>query len=166
MILEAEARVHQPQEFLDKVKSISVELGINPDWLMGIMWNESRFNQTVCNSIGAGGLIGFLPSTAKGLKITVDQLVKMTGVEQLEYVKKFYLGWGGKLKQVKCFMDLYSLTFYSTGVGQPDTYSFPKWITACNSSLDLNKDGYITMGEWKTFIRKQLPKNTLKILGL
>ncbi|MCY7282011.1 MAG: DUF2272 domain-containing protein, partial [Cyanobacteria bacterium CAN_BIN43] len=49
--------------FINKVRSISAAFVINPDWLMALMNHESGLNHRIQNSIGATGLIQFMPST-------------------------------------------------------------------------------------------------------
>ena len=63
-------------EFLVKVYDISKELGINPDYLMGVMAFESWIDPTSVNSAGATGLIQFMPSTAKDLGTSTEELKK------------------------------------------------------------------------------------------
>jgi hypothetical protein len=57
----------------------------------------------------ATGIIQFMPRTAKGLNTTTQALYKMTNVQQLDYVYKYFLPAKGKLKS---FEDLYLYTFY------------------------------------------------------
>ena len=58
---------HVTPEFKDKVVEISKKLQIEPDDLMAVMAFESGIDPTTTNSIGATGLIQFMPSTAKEL---------------------------------------------------------------------------------------------------
>lgn len=72
---------HVSIEFKEKVVDIADKLEMNPDDLMGIMAFESWLDPSTVNSIGATGLIQFLPSTAKELGTTTDELVKMSAIE-------------------------------------------------------------------------------------
>ena len=75
------------EEFTEKVASICSQLNIKPDWLMFVMWFESKLNPQAVNPIsGATGLIQFMPSTARGLGTTTDVLRHMKNVKQLDYV--------------------------------------------------------------------------------
>lgn len=98
------------KEFEQKVKEISSRLKVNPNWLMFLMWFETArtMNHTTTNSIGATGLIQFLPSTAKGLGTTTKELREMSNVEQLEYVYKHLRPFTGKYRD---FVDLYMAIF-------------------------------------------------------
>ena len=71
------------------MEDICCELQIRPNWLMFVMYFESRLNHRAVNRIsGATGLIQFMPSTARGLGTTTDALFNMSNVDQLYYVKK------------------------------------------------------------------------------
>ena len=117
---------------------------------MAVMAFESWLDPTTTNSIGATGLIQFLPSTAKELGTTTDALRKMSAVEQLDYVYGYLKPVSGKMKTVG---DIYaSILFgkYSGVIGKPDSH--PVWKKGSNeyrdnAPLDINKDGVITKGE-------------------
>jgi hypothetical protein len=114
----------------EKVIDVSNRLGIDPDWLMLVMNSESGINaQAVNKQTGdssdpytrsanrATGLIQFMPLTAKGLGTTTQKLFKMSMVDQLEYVYKYFKP---KAYDYTSFHDLYLYTFFPIAVGQPD----------------------------------------------
>ena len=106
----------------EKVESITKKLGVGFNDLIVIMNAESAgtFNPSVKNPTGgATGLIQFMPSTAKYLGTTTDALSKMTILQQLDYVEKFFLSYKMKLKNV---YDLYGVTFFPVLVGKPQTW--------------------------------------------
>ena len=151
--------------FLNKVKKISESLGIEPNWLMGVMMHESGLNHKAVNQMGgATGLIQFMPATARGLNTTVEALKQMSNVAQLDYVKKYYIPYRGKIKG---FEDLYLVNFFPISLGKPDNWVFQskrlsaETIAKYNPSLDLNNDKMITIGEFKKAIRKRIPKEIL-----
>ena len=155
------------QAFLEKVKQISAKLRINPDWLMVVMYAESRLNQAAYNSNGgASGLIQFMPSTAKWLGTTTAKLRAMSNVEQLDWVFKYFssLGATGKMKSV---YDLYLVTFFPIALGKPDSWVLESKdlsaykIAVNNKIIDLNKDGKITVGEFKQYVDMYLKKKIL-----
>ena len=78
--------------FKDKVIDICKRLGIaNPNWLMLTIIKESECNPKARNPRGsASGLIQFLDKTAIALGTTIDKIRRMTGVDQLDYVYKYY----------------------------------------------------------------------------
>lgn len=144
-------------EFISKVKEISENLQISPDWLMAIMYHESGLDSTIQNSIGATGLIQFIPSTAKWLKTSPEKLKLMSNVEQLDYVYAYYKPFAGRFKSV---YDLFAYSFMTIAVGKPDDWVFKyKGKTAAeivkqNKIFDTDKNLEITMKEYKAYIRK------------
>jgi len=138
------------EAFVWKVIQIANELGFKPEWLMYVMYFETArtLDHTVTNSIGATGLIQFMPSTARYLGTTTEALRNMSNVEQLDYVKKHLAPYKGKYHS---FVDLYLAVFWPHAVGKPDTYTITSDIVAkCNPIFDLNRDLDITKLEIKT----------------
>ena len=141
---------HVTPEFKKKVVEICNKLGIKPDDLMAVMAFESWLDPTTTNSIGATGLIQFLPSTAKELGTTTYALRNMTAVKQLDYVYEYYKPLAGKMKTLG---DIYMAVLagkYSPSIGKPDSHVL--WSKGSrtyeqNKGLDINKDGNITKGE-------------------
>lgn len=96
---------------------------------------------------GATGLIQFMPSTAKILGTTTDELAQMTAVEQLHYVEKFFQPWAGRLHAP---LDYYLAVFSPAFVGKPAStvmYSAPSKAYEQNAGLDADGDGHITVGD-------------------
>jgi hypothetical protein len=140
--------------FVEKVKNISQKLGIDPDWLMGVMWQESRLRPTAKNSVsGATGLIQFMPKTALALGTSTQALAAMDAVTQLDYVHKYYAPYSGRIHS---FADTYFVTFFPAAIGKPDdwvlqteTLSAGK-IATQNNIYDVNRDGKLTVAEVKS----------------
>lgn len=159
------------QAFIDKVHTVAGQLDLNPNWLMAVMKNESSINHLATNPSGATGLIQFMPATAKGLGTTTAALLKMSALEQMDYVYKYFLPYKKKINQAE---DLYIATFYPYAFNQPDTYIIgsekgmdrARIIAKQNPSFDLNKDGLIHLHEFRTSIRnktfKDLPQDQFK----
>lgn len=101
-----------------KVESIATELGVKPDDLYIIFKAETAgtFDPSIKNSIGAVGLIQFLPDTAKGLGTTTDALQKMSALQQLDYVRKYFINRKGQYKNA---YDLYLQAFFPLALGKP-----------------------------------------------
>jgi hypothetical protein len=140
--------------FVEKVKIIAQKLGIDPDWLMGVMWQESRLRPTAKNSIsGATGLIQFMPNTALSLGTTTQALAAMDAVTQLDYVYKYYAPYAG---QVHSFADTYFVTFFPAAIGKPDDWVLQtgslsaEKIATQNNIYDVNRDGKLTVAEVKS----------------
>jgi len=139
--------------FGEKVIAIAEDLGISPNWLMVVMNNESGLNHLEENpNSSATGLIQFIDTTAKGLGTTTQKLLKMTNVEQLDYVKKYYNTYKGKIKNVA---DAYLAVFYPDALGKPDNYTMPGWATSANPIFDLNHDRVLTKKEFTEYVNNK-----------
>src|SRR5208282_3601342 len=88
-------------ECIIKLDNVAKFLGIPDDWLAAVIAWESgwSFDPAKQNSIGATGLIQFMPSTAKGLGTTTDALKAMTFVEQMDWVQKYLAVYKGKYNE-------------------------------------------------------------------
>lgn len=162
--------------FLQKVIEIAADLNCDPDFLMWVMWYESKLNPQAVNSIsGATGLIQFMPTTAIGLGTTTAALLQMSNLQQLEYVKKYYLPYKNR---IKTFEDAYIITFFPAALGKPDSYVLKTnklsaaLIAKQNKPFDLNKDGQITAGELRQYMRNKwisaganLPENNPPVIN-
>lgn len=153
-------------EFAEKVKSIARNLKINPDWLMALMWSESGLNPYVRNKAGgsAVGLIQWTSSTAQQIGTSTAQLLTMSNVEQLEWVERYllYAMSISKTNKIADYDDLYLLVFYPAAVGKSDSWFFPGNVYQQNAGMDMNGDGRISIADFKVFIRKKIPAQSLK----
>ncbi len=145
--------------FAAKVIDICDKMGFNPNWLMFCMNLETAgtMSHTILNSIGAVGLIQFLPKTAADLGTTTSALRMMSNVQQLDYVYKYFTKYGYHRK-IRSFEDVYLTIFWPDAVGKPDTYTITSDIVARqNPMFDLNSDLDITKLEIKTKLFSMLP---------
>jgi len=144
-------------DFRYAVFAIADEFGWGPDgasYLMACMAFESgqSFNPAVKNAAGSGatGLIQFMPTTARQLGTTTEDLAKMTAVQQLAYVRK-YLAQFSKLRSPSVTLpDLYMSILMPRYIGAPeDTAIFIDGTTAFrqNSGLDADRNGKVTKAE-------------------
>jgi hypothetical protein len=109
----------QDPDFNRKLEKIASELGVEASTLRAIIKHESGGDPTAedPNHVSVG-LIGFTGRTARGLGTTKEELKKMTAVDQLDYVYKYY-----KMVGVKPGMnrgDIYMLTFMPAYARAPD----------------------------------------------
>ena len=81
------------KKFASKAIYVAQAVGVNPQDLLAVMYFESTWNPALVNSIGATGLIQFMPQTARGLGTTTTALKAMTRVQQLDYVQKYLLNY-------------------------------------------------------------------------
>jgi hypothetical protein len=160
---EITQNVEDPQAFIAKLYEICKRLQINPNWLLIVMWKESKINPKAINKNGgASGLIQFMPKTAKGLGTSIDKIREMTAVEQLEYVYKYFKPYVGKIKSAQ---DLYLATFFPVAMGKEDDFILQSKdlsaedVADNNKVIDLNKDHQITKSEFNDYVTKGLPKD-------
>lgn len=143
------------EEFGNKVISIAQDLGVLPHWLMIVMNNESGLNPAAKNpTSSASGLIQFMEPTAVQLGTTTAQLRAMTGVQQLDFVKKYFTAYGYH-KKISSVADTYLAIFFPLALYKPDDYVFPKWASDANPIFDLNKDGTLTKEEFKNYVNNK-----------
>lgn len=139
--------------FALKVRKIAAMLATDPNYLMLVMYFESRLNPQAKNSYsGAVGLIQFMPATCKALGTTSDAMILLPGYDQLDYVYKYLRSYSGNLKTVA---DVYLTVFYPYAVNKTDDYvlgsqtgeEITKKIAQQNPIFDKNKDLKITKRE-------------------
>lgn len=155
-------------DFVEKVKKIAAMLRMpsdtGPSDLMACMaWESAEtFSPDIKNAAGSGavGLIQFMPKTAIGLGTTVEALAKLTAVQQLDYVYKYFEPYAGRLKNLG---DLYMAILWPAGIGKSDDWVL--WDKASrpttfrqNAGLDVNKDDAITRAECVFKVRQKLNK--------
>jgi len=154
-------------EFRWRLFEICGELGVDPDYLMACMAFESAetFSPNIKNAAGSGatGLIQFMPVTARGLGTTTASLAGMTAVQQLDYVRKYFLPYKGRLKTLG---DVYMAILWPAGIGKPDTWvlwdkSKKPTTYRQNAGLDINKNGVITKAEATAKIKAKLDRGLL-----
>lgn len=142
------------QEFRAKVRDIAARRNLDPNWMMAVMAFETgeTFSPSVRNpGSSATGLIQFVESTARGLGTTTAKLARMTDIQQLDFVDKYFEQYDGRLKNLG---DTYMAVLWPVSIGRPDSYVMWEQSTgpyqaqyAANSGLDVNRDGKITRGE-------------------
>lgn len=168
LIFETQVPIAYRNAFIAKVKSVAANLQINPNWLMIIMYFESartfspsKFSATK-NYVG---LIQFGHVAAKDLKTTVLKLSKMTAVQQLDYVEKYYKMWFRYLKIAvpRSFVDFYLITLFPSKVNKGhdaviESKSIPgKAFAKANRVFKPNAFGVITVGEVNRVLLTKIP---------
>ena len=147
------------QEFRDKVVEIAGRLGVKPLYLMAVMSFETggTFSARIQNPVsGATGLIQFMPFTAKALGTSVDGLLKMKPVEQLDYVEKYFRPFSGDLNTLE---DTYMAVLWPSAVGKGRDAVLFSWDSIeyrQNSGLDVDRDGHVTAREAADLVRTRL----------
>lgn len=160
--------------FTKNLSKVANNIGTDSQNLMTVFKHESGFNPQAINpKTKAVGLIQFMPATAAGLGTSTQELLKMSGNEQLPYVEKYFKPHSGKLNSVE---DLYMVTFLPAALNKPDNFVIgvapgkvgPRgensnesiWelnrgkLYTQNHVFDLDKKGYYTVGDVKERIRR------------
>ena len=157
---------YERDNFVNAVNYYSELLDIQPDWLVGVMWFESKLNPAAVNPVsGATGLIQFMPATAKALGTTSEALRRMTAYEQMKYVYQYLKPYTGRMNGL---VDVYFAVFFPAAIGaSKDTVLqtsklSAKTIARQNVIFDANKDDAITVGEVENYILKVLGQGTKK----
>lgn len=157
MLVYADKVKENKTAFLQKVVQISQNLGIDPNWLMVVMNSESGLNHRIKNKLKdpCVGLIQFCSPSRQALNVSSEQLINMSNVQQLDYVQKYYR-LNGTLR-FKDATDLYLYTFYPVAVikNWSDSQTFPSNVVAANKGFDLDKNGVLTVGEFRKYVRQK-----------
>lgn len=138
------------QDFRVKVREIAKRQGVEANWLMAVMAFETgnSFLPYVKNpGSSATGLIQFTSATATGLGTSTVKLARMSAVEQLDWVEKYFEQYKGRIKNLG---DAYMAVFAPVGLGKPDStvlYTAPSASYNANAPLDTQRKGYITRGD-------------------
>lgn len=143
------------KESLAKIEAISNKLNCKPEDLQAVINAESSGKPNAVNhSSGATGLIQFLPSTAKWLGTSTEELKQMSAEKQLDYVEKYLTlmkkSAGFNANDQIDASTLYSLVFspaHAKKSSQAVLYSKGSEAYALNSGLDKSGKGYITKAD-------------------
>jgi Transglycosylase SLT domain len=154
--------------FAAAVCSVSAFLEIDSNWLMAVMKAESGIKANARNTSFpfmkdgkldgyATGLVQFIPSTARSMGTTTWDLEKLSRVEQMDYVKKYFAPYKGKIKS---YFDLYMVTFFPAGLPNSENADWVfetskirrASIAKSNPTIDINKDGKITIAEFRQYL--------------
>ena len=146
--------------FQEKVEGIAGYLEMNPNWLMAVMYKESGLDSTAKNKSWAVGLIQFMPKTLQGMKVTREEILAMSPLKQLDYVKKFY----EKNKGYNSLKDLYLEAFFPAArkhSNNPDyVFESPsEWLSAekiakANPGIAPKWATRITMRDFDNYVAK------------
>lgn len=156
--------------FAQKVQSIAAFLGIHPDWLMQVMWAESKLKPDAANRQGAdkhlvaAGLLQFTTGSGivkAGKVSSIAQILTMPALTQLDLVKWYFTPYKGKMKS---YYDVYAVTFFPAMIGKPDNWVLQaKNLSAAtiakqNSGIAKGK-AHITVADFKRYAVGLVPEN-------
>src|SRR5579863_7237538 len=126
-------------EFKSKTIQIAQNIGVDPNFLISAMAFETgeTFNPSIQNDrSGATGLIQFTPATAAELGTSTADLAAMSGVDQMEYVEKYFSPYKNMLETVE---DVYMAILWPAAIGKANSwvlFSKPSAQYHRNSGLD------------------------------
>ncbi len=136
--------------FIREVEAMSDRVGAKPEHILAAMSFETggTFSPSITNSIGATGLIQFIPSTARGLGTSTNALRNMTPIQQLEFVEKYFEPYTGRLDSLE---KVYTSILSGSPKSDPNDVLFRRGTRAYEQNpLDWNRDGVITAQEATT----------------
>lgn len=120
-------------------------------WLMACMAFETgrSFSPAQRNFGGSGavGLIQFMATTARRLGTTTAALARMSAVEQLGFVERYFRPYAARVEGLE---DMYLAILWPAAVGKPSGHVLWRRGTptyAANRGLDLNRNGAVTKQE-------------------
>ena len=133
-------------DFMTEVGKVASNLGIDTSNLIAIMKSESSLNPQAVNPVtGASGLIQFMPNTAKSLGTTVEELRKMTAVQQLPYVEKYFKS--VRVQPGSSAGRLYAYVFLPGRANREVLTQAGENYYESNKGLDIDRDGKITIAD-------------------
>lgn len=141
----------------NEIVEVARSVGAHPFDLANLIRFESggTFSPSVRNSVGATGLIQFYPRlTKKTLGISTQELAKLTGPEQMAWVKKYLDIMRGK-RLLDTPQKLYMSVFYPAAMSWSLTKRFPANVIAGNPGIE-------TPADYLRFVQKyaKLPPST------
>ncbi len=114
--------------FAQKVESIATFLGIHPDWLMQVMWAESKLKPDAANHQGkdkhlvAAGLLQFTAGSGilKAGKVpSIAHILTLPALSQLDLVKWYFTPYRNIMHS---YYDVYAVTFFPAMIGKGDDW--------------------------------------------
>ena len=158
------------KEFLSGIQKIADKHNIKAAELLGLIASESGFKGDALNkTTGAGGLIQFKPEIAEEFGTTVDDIRGMSLVDQLPLIDRYL---SKNLPKNATTSQLYGSVFMPSYadkgpdfqlLGSGDQFDDGEKINSAiraryerNSGLDLDDDGFISVGELGSRIKNKM----------
>lgn len=155
LLYEKYYRQSDKTEFIKQVNRYSKLLGINPNWLMKVMYVECSLDPTKVNEITSyAGLIQFSDDALSDISVRMGlpkkdyykkkNIPNMSGSKQMELVYYYYEPYKNLIKKD---VDLYIITFYPNADGilggtlkKEESWTFPKKVATQNPGILKNRD--------------------------
>lgn len=160
MAERARKYIYDLKTFGDKAEEVAGRLGIPAEWLMAVIYQESRFNPGVANFQGSGavGLIQFMPATAAEMGTSTYELGTMSASAQLDYVYHYLSNVRRRYGNYESLTDLYLGILYPKARGADYCYTLfanPARAYKQNSGLDEDKDGRVTVSDIDRHLKRK-----------
>lgn len=150
-------------DFRERVVAMGVRLALDPSWIMAVMAFESArtFRPDIWNKVNNAfvGLIQFGAEAAADMGTTTAALAKMTAVEQLDFVERYFAMRIKKYGPLRTLSDCYMAVLYPPAIGKAeDAVIFHPGSKQYlqNKGLDIDHDGAVTKAEAAQFVVKAL----------
>ncbi|MEL6236342.1 MAG: lytic transglycosylase, partial [Pseudomonadota bacterium] len=136
-------------------------LRADPNHLMAAIAFESAdsFRTDIRNPISnATGLIQFMDFTAEELGTTLDALATMTGLQQLDFVERYFAG-KARGRPLTSLSDIYMAILWPMAIGELESFvlfSEGERAYEQNKPLDVNKNGAVTKAEATSKVQGKL----------
>ncbi len=151
--------------FEAKIRKISQQLQIAPEWLMAVIHTESRFNRCAYNKAGsqAFGLLQWMPRTINEYGIQMKELQESSEMEQLDYVHQYFKKMKRLAGTYNSLTDLYLAVLYPKALRKTENecyplYSYPSKAYDLNRGLDMDKDGAVTISDIEEKLQIRYPE--------
>ncbi|GEM_PF-692586 len=166
---EASLHVHDVDLFEQKVRLVSETLAIPPEWLMAVMYSESKINPSAVNHRGSGatGLIQFMVPTVKelnvrlGTKYYMSDIRTMSAHSQLDLVFEYLQQVRERYGEYDSLTELYLAILFPKALGQESCYVMyakPSKTYHLNRGLDEDKDGRVTVSDIEKRMKRLFAK--------
>lgn len=163
LLSEASIYVDNVNHFENKIRDVADQLEIPAEWLMAVIYTESRFNAKAVNLKGSGatGLIQFMPTTARDFGTSTKELKDFDHIDQLDYVYKYLQNVRNKYGNFKSLTQLYLGILYPKALEEDNScltlFAKPAEAYRMNSGLDEDKDGVITVKDIDRRMKRIFP---------
>lgn len=160
-------RLPDIKTFLPRLKEVAKEIRVPRNWLLTVMFKESRINPFAVNKTsGASGLIQWAVNTAEGLGHSIERVRQMSATQQLDLVQKYLAG-----RRYKSLYDLYLQVFYPAAVNKKNSFvigserseDWAKTIANQNPAIAQGKEK-ITVGMFKKYVLQNIDQENLSVI--
>ncbi|RMG55109.1 MAG: lytic transglycosylase domain-containing protein [Bacteroidetes bacterium] len=154
--------------FAHHIRRISAELDIPPEWLMAVIYHESRFDPAVRNRRGSGatGLIQFMVPAVKdlndrlGTHYYMRDIRAMSAIEQLDLVQAYLETVQERYGGFDSLTELYLAILFPKALSAESggtLFASPSRAYRQNIGLDENRDGVVDIRDIDRRMRRIYP---------